>query len=238
MQEHVVPSVFVGTQTTIYHYPSTQKSGRAVLILKGLYGGHNPAKTGSDASWDNLLVERLQHAYHSILIRTGRGVSEDKQAQFEGKTFAQECLDIETAMAYCREHLFPADTRWATVALSFGGTTLLGTPELLHSFETAVFIGSGCGRSPTTTKPLLDTLPQTEALLNSIQKFGGHFFFLHGERDTIVPLGSQKMIYENANDADCRAWVEFPGLNHELEKASGGESEIPKRAAQLLNGFF
>lgn len=192
----------------------------------------------SNASWDNLLVERLRDTHHAILIRTGRGTGEDKQKQFEGKTFAQECADIETAMTYCREKLFPTDTRWAAVALSFGGTTLLGTHELLNSFETAVFIGSGCGRSPTTTKPLLSTLPGTEVLLCSAQQFQGNFFFLHGREDTVVPLESQKMIYANANGAACRAWVEFPGLNHELEKVPGNGSEIPLRATQLLNGFF
>ena len=238
MQEHTVRSSFRDTRTIIYYYPSVQKSDRAVLILKGLYGGHDPAKTGKNASWDNLLVERLRDHYHTVLIRTGRGAHSDKQAQFEGKTFAQECTDVETAAAYSRENLFQAPMRWAAVALSFGGTTLLGTPVLLTSLETVLFVGSGCGRSATTTRPLLSTLAETDRLLEPIARFTGNFFFLHGGRDTVVPLESQKMLYENAQQAFCRGWIDFPGLNHELEEATGGASEIPLRATQLLEGFF
>jgi len=228
MNTCTLPSSFADTETTIYHYPAAQESLQAAFVLKGLYGGHDPA----GHSWDNELIPLLQPDYHVILVRTGRLEVEDKKAQFERKTFQQECQDFEHAFEYCRENVLEKDTLIHGIAMSFGGTTLLGLSPVLHSMNTVMFIGSGCGRNPETTKPLLSTLPETEILLESIKKFTGSFVFLHGGKDAVVPLESQRKIFDAADNASVRAWIEYLALGHELDDESGSY------LAQLANTHF
>jgi len=205
--------------------------------MKGLYGEHDPTKTGENSSWDNQLISLLQENYHLILVRSGRLEDDTRIAKFEGKTFQEEVADIEDAITYCKKEQFPDDFLWSSVALSFGGTTLLGMPSVLSSMETVIFVNSGCGRSATTTKPLLSTLPETPTLLKSMEVFKGNFFFLHGGKDSVVPLESKKMIYDHARGAHCRAWIEFPDLNHELENESTKKSELPSVVSRLIHSF-
>ncbi len=231
MSEHTLESPFKGTKTSVYHYPAAQEEADAVLVLKGLYGGHIP----SGDSWDNELVELLRHDHHVICIHTGRLDAENKKEQFEGKTFEQECEDVARAFDYARKRLLPESTRLHSIALSFGGTTLLGLPSVLCAMDTVVFAGSGCGRNPETTKPLLNTLPDTDILLSAIKTFKRSFVFLHGGRDTIVPLESQQKIFSSAENAAVRAWIEYPSLGHELDDTSG--SRLAILANQHLRSF-
>lgn len=232
MDEHILESSFEGTKTIIYHYPVVQKGVGAVFVLKGLYGSHVP----SGGSWDNELVALLQKDHHVICVRTGRLDAESKQEQFEGKTFKQECEDVAHAFAYAKENLLTKDTRMHSIALSFGGTTLLGLPIVLQAMDTVVFIGSGCGRNPQTTKPLLSTMPDTDTLLSAIETFRRSFVFLHGGRDTVVPLESQQKIFSSAKNAAVRAWVDYPSLGHELDDTSG--SRLAVLANQHLSNFY
>lgn len=220
MKEYFLHSSFAGTQTFIFHYQSHSKKTRdAVFILKGLYGGHDP----SGNSWDNGLISLLQEDHHVIIIRTGRLESEDEKTQFEGKTFQQECQDFKSAYEYCRGSLLSKEARAHGIAMSFGGTTLLGCPSVLKSMDTVLFIGSGCGRNLETTKPLLSTMPKTDVLLSSIYSFRGAFVFLHGGLDDVVPLESQRRIFSSAANVRVRAWIEYPALNHKLSDSSGSQ---------------
>jgi hypothetical protein len=238
MSTYAIPSRFLETKITIFHYPSLQDSKKVVLIMKGLYGEHDFAKMGDDGSWDNKLISLLQENYHLVLVRSGRLEAETRIAKFEGKIFQEEVGDIEDAIAYCKKEIFSKDFKWSSVALSFGGTTLLGVPSILSSMETVIFANSGCGKSATTTKPLLSTLPETSALLRSMEIFKGNFFFLHGGKDLVVPLESKKMIYGTASEAKCKGWIEFPDLDHELQNQSTKKSELPSIVNRLINAFF
>lgn len=223
MHEYFLPSSFSGTKTTLYHYPAANGAFRTVFILKGLYGGHTP----SGNSWDNELVSLLRSNHNDvILVRTGRKDAEDKKEQFEGKTYQQECQDFVDAVEYCKENVVRKGTPLCAIAMSFGGTTLLGLPSVLQSMNTVVFIGSGCDRNPETKKPLLSTLPSMETLLASIEAFKGSFAFLHGGNDTVVPLDSQQKIFTFAKNARVRAWIEYPTLDHELNDPSGSQLAV------------
>ena len=127
---------------------------------------------------------------------------------------------------YTIEKVLPKNVRMHSIALSFGGTTLLGLPAVLRAMDTVLFIGSGCGRNPETTKPLLSTLPDTNILLTAIRSFERSFLFMHGGRDTIVPLESQKKIFSSAENAAVRAWIEYPSLGHELDDVSGSRLAV------------
>ena len=231
MNQYSVASSFEDRDTLIFHYPAQNKTGEAVFILKGLYGAHTPFGD----SWDNKLIELLQNDYDVFLFRTGRTEMESKPGQFEGKTFAQECTDLERAASYVFKHLLPGNPLVHCVALSFGGTTLLGTPSVLERMQTIVLISSGCGKNPETTKPLLSTLPNSDILLRPLHTFSGSFIFIHGGMDTIVPADSQRKIYEVASKTKVRAWIEYPSLGHELEDTMG--SRLPDIANEYLRIF-
>ncbi len=234
METYTIPSRFLNTETKIFYYPSDVESNKVVLVLKGLYGEHDPSRGGESSSWDNTLTALLQKEYHVILIRSGRLPHETRMGKFEGKTFQEECGDIEDAVRYVQEYVVQQKSTWSVVANSFGGTTLLGIPAVLSSMETIIFINSGCGRSPTTTKPLVSTLPGTTQLLEPLQGYTGNFFFLNGVKDTVVPLESKKMIFGALQSATHKEWMDFPELDHELEDPQTKESKLPEIVTGLL----
>lgn len=223
MNVHKVPSAFFG-ETVIFHYPAKEKTNQAVLLLKGLYGQHVSEGTQSKQSWDNQLVYLLKNKYDIFLFNAGRREVDKKKEAFAGKTFQQECDDIQNAFTYCKENILREDIVWGSVAMSFGGTILMGCPGILQIMQNVIMIGSGCGKSSTTIKPLLSTLPETSELLQSISSYKGSLYFLHGGKDAVVPKESQKEIYENATGCFSRGWIEFPSLDHELNESVSGVS--------------
>ena len=215
----------------IYHYPSSKPSKRAILVLKGIYGEHIP----SNSSWDNELVKLLQGEYHLVFVRTSRLSGKVDRDAFVGKTFEQECAEITNAFVYCNENIFSHDFIWGCIGVSFGGTVLLGSPKVLLQMKTVLMIGSGCGRNPETTKPLLSTLSETERLLRSLDRYHGIFVFLHGEGDTVVPKDSQQSIYNRATKHSARyAWVNLPNLDHSLRNVNTNESHMARIASQYI----
>ena len=233
MDTYKIRSVFFG-ETAIFHYPAERKTDKAVLILKGLYGKHIPENAGENPSWDNQLIGLLRGTYEIFIFNTGRYDAADKRESLEGKMFQNECDDVQEAFAFCRENILKEKFTWEAVAISFGGTTLLGCSDVLHVMQGVVMIGSGCGKSLTTTKPLVSTLLDTKELLKSISDFTGSLYFLHGGKDTIVSVESQKKIYESATRCFSRGWIEFPGLDHELNDLENGISHT----AILAQGFL
>ncbi|PJE64857.1 MAG: hypothetical protein COU90_01165 [Candidatus Ryanbacteria bacterium CG10_big_fil_rev_8_21_14_0_10_43_42] len=236
MKVHKLSSVFFG-ETAIFHYPAKEKTNQAVLVLKGLYGQHVLVGTQSKPSWDNKLAELLGNKNNVFLFNTGRRNAEKNDA-FIGKTFQQECDDVQNAFTYCKENILREEVVWGTVAMSFGGTILIGCPNVLQAMQAVVMIGSGCGKSPTTTKPLLSTLPDTSVLLGSLNEFHGSLFFLHGGKDDVVPKESQQKIYNSTTACFSRGWVEFPSFNHELVDPENGVSYTAAAAEKFLTLAF
>ncbi len=237
MHSYEIPSTFV-RRTVIFHYSAEQKTNRAVFILKGLYGEHVPPNIGAKQSWDNELIDLLKAQYEVFIFNTGRHNTHDKKEAFVGKTYQNECDDMKRAFAFCREKILKRDFLQEIITMSFGGTVLMGCPEILETAQSVVMIGSGCGKSPTTTKPLVSTLPDAPDLLKAISKFTGSLYFLHGGKDTIVSLESQKKIYESAAYCFSRGWIEFPELDHELNNPKTGESHTAILVAKFLNASF
>jgi hypothetical protein len=229
-----IPSAFFG-EITIFHYPAESKAKRTVLILKGLYGEHIPENPQEKKSWDNQLAYILKERYDVFLFNTSRHQASDKKEKFMRKTYQDECDDVERAFIFCKENILHGRTVWGAVAMSFGGTVLLGCPDVLQTMRGAVMIGSGCGKSPTATKPLVSTLRDTPTLLQAISKFNGSLYFLHGGKDTVVPFESQKKIYESATESSSRGWIEFPNLDHELNDQVRGVSYTAILAEKFLN---
>ena len=234
MKVYKIPSVFFG-ETVIFHYPARERTDKALLLLKGLYGKHAPQDTKENLSWDNQLISLLKNRYEVFIFNTGCRGEADKREAFEGKTFQNECDDTRRAFLFCTENILKEEYSWEAVAMSFGGTTLLGSPDVLHAMQNIVMIGSGCGKSPTTTKPLVSTLPDTDKLLLPIRDFTGSLYFLHGGKDAVVPAESQRKIYDSAAKCSVRGWVEFSQLDHELNNMESRGSYMAILAKKFLS---
>ncbi|MBI2120919.1 MAG: alpha/beta hydrolase [Parcubacteria group bacterium] len=233
METHETPGLFSGN-VKIYHYPSTNPSKKVVLALKGIYGEHVP----DDLSWDNELVKLLEDDYHLVFVRTSRLNDKIDRDAFIGKTFEQECVEVESAFKYCDKNIFSPDFMWGGIGVSLGGTTLLGTPHVLSEMKTVIMVGSGCGKNPETTKPLLSSLPSTERLLRPLDNYRGTFIFLHGANDTIVPMESQQMIYDRSKYSLKHEWIELPNLDHSLRETNTRKPRMAEIAAQYTRENF
>ena len=234
MENYEIPGLFSGN-VKMYHYSSTKPSKKVLLVLKGIYGEHVP----DEFSWDNALIKLLRNDYHIIFVRNSRLNGKVDRDAFIGKTFEQECTEVENAFEYCNKNIFSNKYVWGCVSVSFGGTTLLGTTQVLSQMKMVIMVGSGCGRNPETTKPLLSTLPETEQLLHSLDSYHGTFIFLHGEGDTIVPTDSQRMIYERAvKHSTKHEWITLPNLDHSLRDTITKKSHMAKIVSQYVQNNF
>lgn len=234
MKTYEIAGLFSGN-VKMYHYPSVKHSKRAILVLKGIYGEHVPG----NSSWDNELVELLQNDYHILFVRTSRLNDKIDREAFIGKTFEQECIEIEDAFEYCNRNILSNEYDWGGIGVSLGGTILLGIPRILSQMKTIIMVGSGCGRNPETTKPLLSTLPETEQLLHSLDDYHNAFIFLHGKNDIVVPIDSQRLIYNRAiNNSGKHEWVDLPYFDHSLRDTTTNESHMAEITSQYIRENF
>jgi esterase/lipase len=234
MEIYEIPGLFSGN-VKVYHYPSGTSSKKVLLVLKGIYSEHIP----NGDSWDNALVKLLKNDYHLIFVRTSRLTGKVDREAFVGKTFEQECSEVTDAFEYCRKNIFSNDYVWGCIGVSLGGTILLATEEVLSQMKLVVMVGSGCGKNPETTKPLLSTLPETEQLLQSIDNYSGTFIFLHGEADTVVPTDSQRIIYNRAAKHSAKhEWINVPNLDHSLRDPTTRESQMAENISRYARDNF
>jgi dienelactone hydrolase len=218
MKQYKIRSSFESLPVEIFWYPAKQMNSPTIILLKGLYGLHNPYST---TSWDSDIIQSCNKKYNIVCINTARkkdvvGDGSPREI-FDGKTFKQECDDIQRVYQYLLENkIFHSRHGFHVIANSFGGTTLLGAPEVLKNTSSVIMIGSGCGKSKYTTKPLLQTLFDEEKLLTPLRSYKGVFGFIRGSDDTIVPKESQDKIIKNAVSASICMTYTIRGAQHDL----------------------
>lgn len=222
MEFYTLPSSFESLPIEIFWYPALKDSSEVILILKGLYGLHDPQ---SSTSWDVELVRLCGGEYNFVCINTARrGFTKDERSikeAFIGKTFQQESDDLILALDFLKnKKVLSHSHNFHIVANSFGGTTLLGAPEIIGEAASIVMIGSGCGKSPTTTKPLLQTLFDESSLLVPLRSYRGIFAFVRGADDAVVPRESQDKIIQNAISASVCSVYTIRGARHDLTPSS------------------
>lgn len=228
MRRHTLQSSFKQLLIELFIYPATGGKQGTILFLKGLYSVHNPQ---DNASLEAGLAEHMNDTYTIVCINTARLPDADGADAFIGKTFAEECEDVHAAyteliaLGVCTE-----DDRLIIVGNSFGGTTVLGVPELIRRAETILMIGSGCGKSPATEKPLLQTLPEEAVLLKNLAGFTGAFIFVRGGKDAVVPRSSQDKIIAAAQQARVLITCTFAGASHNLAFIDGGGGPFDRAA--------
>lgn len=230
MKKLSLTSSFHSLPVEVFWYESLRPTNNIVILLKGIYGSHNPHSVDS---WDMSLISACKGSYNFICINTARlnGVlSSDTPEAFVGKTFEQECEDIQKSFDVCmREGYISKEHGIIIVGNSFGGTLLLALPELLQKAEAVIMIGSGCGKSPTTSKPLLVTMPSEEYLLSPLQSYSGKFVFVRGTNDTVVPKESQDKIIASAISAQERLVYEIKNAAHNLTGAAVDRIDLLSR---------
>lgn len=216
MKKLILSSSFKSLPVTIFWYPAVKKTPHTILLLKGLYGLHNPQ---SPESWDVDFIKNNNDSFNFIIVNTARKNSANIQSKesFTEKTFEQECDDIKKSYQLLKKkEMLPNPCILHIIANSFGGTTLLGIPELIEKTASITMIGSGCGRSETTTKPLLTTLFDEKTLLHPLHGYKGIFIFIHGSNDTVVPKESQEKIIESATSASVHIQYTVNNAQHDL----------------------
>ena len=218
MKSYKTASIFKSLPIEIFYYSAKQKTRHTVILLKGLYGLHD---SKSNTSWDNEVIKSLKGKYNFICINTARretgGKEKHNQKSFTGKTFKQECDDVYKAYQYLIDQkVISKEQKLSIMANSFGGTTLLGIPQLIRKSSSIIMVGSGCGKSLTTTKPLLKTLFNEDILLKAISSYKGIFAYIRGEKDTIVPKESQEKIIQAFKSASIKVVYEIRGAQHNL----------------------
>lgn len=219
MQKFTIKSSFKSLPIEIFIYQNKKPSQPTILLIKGLYGLHKPQST---SSWDNEIINLGKADCNFIIVNTARfGTTEEERNSkdaFLDKTFKQECDDYTTVFKFLSQHKESFNVQnFSIIANSFGGTILLGLPKITNLAKSVIMIGSGCGKSPTTTKPLLQTLYSEEKLLSNIGKYKGIFVYVRGDEDTIVPRDSQDKIIKSAVNSRFLINYSIRNTDHELK---------------------
>lgn len=239
MKKLVYVSSFKSLPVTVFWYPSEKKTPHTILLLKGLYGFHDPSSLDS---WDVDIIKKHGDTSNFIVVNTARKTSVDVRSKesFAGKTFRQECDDIwQSYQLLEKEGVFSTSCALHIIANSFGGTTLLGIPELVEKAISITMIGSGCGKSDTTTKPLLATLFDEKTLLQPLRTYKGIFIFVRGSNDIIVPKASQEKIVKNAISASAHIKYTINDAQHDLSPTHKGGTVMGRTniLSSILHGL-
>ena len=239
IREKIETSDFGLKKSEIFLYQSLIKTNKVLFIIKGMYGRHSPDVITKDIpKWDVQLVNNFTKYAHIVCCNTSSGIIE-LQANFEtrkeaykDKTFQQEVGDIKKVVARVKDIFYEKgipEPEFYFFGKSFGGTILLALQESLAA-KAIYMVGSGCGKSETTTNSLLKTMPEESVLLKNISYYEkGKFYFFRGELDDVVPKESQEKIV-SAIKKDILEYIVMDGVDHEFERLNGLDSDIPLKS--------
>ena len=234
-KHYSIPSSFHSLPIEAFVYPAKKQSRATAFILKGLYSVHDQKRIDS---WERELIDMRNDDCTFICINTARLSVADQTSKeaFVGKTFEEECNDV----ALMFEHLIKNGVVSRSLPIifithSFGGTTLLGTPTVLEQASAVIMIASGCGKSLTTEKPLLQSLFTEEDLLTPLRAYKGIFMYIRGTKDTVVPKESQDKIISAATSAQVRIVSDVLDAEHNLTVSTS--NNLQARSSILASAF-
>ena len=236
IREKIVTSDFGEKESEIFIYQSEKETNKVLFIIKGMYGRHIPfTNITTKPKWDMRFVNRLTKDIHVVCCNTSsreiyiENDFSDKEKAYFGKTFQQEVGDIQKIIERTKDIFYNLGIQALDLYFfgkSFGGTLLLGLQETLEA-KAIYMVGSGCGKSETTLKTFLVTMPKEADLLKNISVYNnGKLYFFRGELDDVVPKESQEKIV-NAANKDITEYTVLEGVDHEFEKINGVYSDIP-----------
>ncbi|MEN9881275.1 MAG: hypothetical protein RLZZ308_458 [Candidatus Parcubacteria bacterium] len=236
IQEKIHTSHFGEGESEIFIYPSYKETNKVLFIIKGLYGEHRPAFDSSvNTKWDILFVNEFMKEFNVVCMNTSHKKNEvssgrdDRKNAYDGKMFEEEVCDVREVINRAKQFFLSRGKKELELYFfgkSFGGTLLLGLQEVLEA-KAIFMVGSGCGKSETTTKTLLKTMPKEVILLKNISNYtNGKLYFFRGGLDNVVPQESQEKIV-NAVDKSKVEYLILKGVDHEFEKVNGVKSKEP-----------
>ena len=240
MKRYQIDSVFNSLPIEIFWYPAKQQNVKTVVLLKGLYRKHDPDKIDG---WENQVIEKNKEMYNFVCINTARKeIQENEKIEvaFRGKDFLEECDDIKKGLDFLKKlDIGAVKDNLVVVGSSFGGTVLLGMSDLLEQVSAVIMIGSGCGKSKNTTKPLLRSMPDEKQLLETLSNFRGVFVYVRGLKDEAVPTDSQSKVMNAAIKAKVRLVCEIMNADHQLRLEEGDKkpAEIISNLIQLAGSY-
>lgn len=236
IQEKIITSDFGEKESEFFIYQPEKESNKVLFIIKGIYGVHRPVFKGEvNLKWDIEFVNYFTKNINVVCFNTSHKKIYDefdrneRKDSYDGKTFDQEVGDIEKIIIRVKAILHSQGVQgpeFYFFGKSFGGTLLLALKQSLES-KALFMVGSGCGKSKTTSKTLLATMPEESVLLKNISTYHiGKFYFFRGELDGVVPKESQEKIV-NAVNEDIMEYTVLDGVDHEFEKVNGEYSDTP-----------
>lgn len=241
MKNKFKTSNFGSGNSELFLYLSAAKTNRVIIILKGLYGYHFPLDKNKTSlfgiKWEHSFIQYFHRTAHVICFNTSRIAKfkqedfQQRRESFEGKEYETELTDTRIIFSEAKTLLLKMGIQYPKFHLigkSFGGTVLLGLPEIVHVASSVHFLGSGCGRDPDTKKPLLKSLYNESTLLKTVEEYKGYLTFFIGSDDTVVPIESQEKIIK-ASGAVMTKRFEIKGADHEFEKINNQESLRPNK---------
>ena len=211
-----ISSSFENRPIERFYYPAAKQSSSVALVVKGLYGYHDPDDIDS---WENELISDNMRTFDVLCINSARrdNAVKDGPVSFQNKSFTQECNDYTRSyIEYKNEGILSSETKLYAIGNSFGGTVLLSLPNILNFARGVILINAGCGRSAETTKPLLTTLPDEAELLSSIQMYTGVFAYINSGADVVVPPHSKEKVMRASSNALCTMVYTLPSIGHKL----------------------
>lgn len=236
MNKHYsIQSTYKSLLIEAFVYPARTQARSTVFMLKGLYSMHDPKRTDS---WERELIDVRGDEHTFVCINTARLSVADQTSKdaFVGKTFAQECDDVaEMFERLVKEGVVSKSLPIVFIVHSFGGTTLLGTPSILEQASAVIMVASGCGKSPTTEKPLLQSLFTEEELLMPLRAYDGIFMYIRGTKDAVVPKESQDKIISATTSARVRIVSDILDAEHNL--TAGISNNVPPRSSVLASAL-
>lgn len=236
LQEKIITSDFGEKESEFFIYQPEKESNKVLFIIKGIYGVHRPVFDETvNFKWDMQFVNYFTKDINVVCLNTSHKKIDNeldrdqRKNSYDGKIFDHEVGDIQKIITRVKVILHNQgiqELEFYFFGKSFGGTLLLALNESLEA-KALFMVGSGCGKSKTTSKTLLATMPEEAVLLKNISAYNnGKFYFFRGELDGVVPKESQEKIV-NAVDKDIREYIVLDGVDHEFEKVNGEHSDTP-----------
>lgn len=235
IRKKIITSQFGEKESEVFVYTPERQSNKVLFLLKGMYGRYDPITDKVSSKWDAQFVYHFTKSCYVVCCNTSsKKISpmsdfDARKQAYDGKTFQEEISDVELCIQKTEEILKTLGVDkplFYFFGKSFGGTILLALKQILDA-QGIFMVGSGCGKSETTTRTILRTMPEEAVLLRNISKYkNGNFHFIRGELDEVVPIESQEKIV-NSVDESRRDYVVVKGVDHEFEKVNGKYSDFP-----------
>lgn len=216
-----------------------ENNNKIFINIHGLYSQSGDKGSKSSLLGKRLIISQIAHVVQYSSSRDWNTFDdsdkEKSKKSFLNKTFDQErqdLVDVIDLLTNNSRELFdinPESVSFYVVANSLGGTITSSLSEKFDQIEKIVLCGSGTGAS-SPNKPILSTYPSKEFITASASKYKGELLFLQGSLDDVVPIFSQKELYDSFKSVKNKEYKIIEGANHNFSSINGRDKKLAYRA--------